>query len=135
LQRRDTGGRTVCSKVAPHRFYTTHGADRRLDRRGLGLEDLAGQPDRAVHHVDANRARMRGDVAEGRAHPRVKLPVVRRVICELIADARPETRYSIANGILLLASILVLGGDFWDKIRALFIREAKVQFPSIRGET
>ena len=35
----------------------------------------------------------------------------------------------------LVASILVLGGDFWDKIRALFIREAKVQFPSIRGET
>jgi hypothetical protein len=45
-------------------------------------------------------------------------------------DVAREIRYSLANDILLLASILVLGGDFWDKIRALFIREAKVQFPA-----
>jgi len=46
-------------------------------------------------------------------------------------DLAREIRYSLANDILLLASILVLGGDFWDKIRALFIREAKAQFPSV----
>ncbi|HEY7185226.1 MAG TPA: hypothetical protein VH436_01695 [Vicinamibacterales bacterium] len=40
-----------------------------------------------------------------------------------------EIRYSLAIDLLLLASILVLGGDFWDKIRALFIREAKARFP------
>jgi hypothetical protein len=41
-----------------------------------------------------------------------------------------EVRYSLAIDLLLLASILVLGGDFWDKIRALFIREAKARFPA-----
>ena len=46
-----------------------------------------------------------------------------------------EIGYSLANDILLFASILVLGGDFWDKIRALFIREAKVQFPSVPGNS
>jgi hypothetical protein len=50
-------------------------------------------------------------------------------------DVEREIRYSLANDLLLIASILVLGGEFWDKIRALFIREAKVQFPSIRGES
>jgi hypothetical protein len=45
-------------------------------------------------------------------------------------DIAREIRTSIAIDLLLLASILVLGGDFWDKIRALFIREAQVQFPA-----
>jgi hypothetical protein len=30
---------------------------------------------------------------------------------------------------LLLVSLFVLGGDFWDKLRALFIRDARVVFP------
>ena len=46
-----------------------------------------------------------------------------------------EIRSSLAIDVLLLASILVLGGDFWDKIRALFIREAKVQFPSVHRDS
>jgi hypothetical protein len=29
----------------------------------------------------------------------------------------------------LLVSLFVLGGDFWDKLRALFIGEAKAVFP------
>ncbi len=29
----------------------------------------------------------------------------------------------------LLCPLLVLGGDFWDKLRALFVRDAKAQFP------
>jgi hypothetical protein len=41
-----------------------------------------------------------------------------------------EVRYSLAIDLLLLASILVLGGDFWDKVRALFIHRAKTQFPA-----
>lgn len=41
-----------------------------------------------------------------------------------------EVRYSLAIDLLLLASILVLGGDFWDKVRALFIHKAKTQFPA-----
>ena len=28
-----------------------------------------------------------------------------------------------------IASLFVLGGDFWDKLRALFVRDAKAVFP------
>ena len=35
--------------------------------------------------------------------------------------------YAIGGDILLLASLFVLGGDFWDKIRSLFIHEAEVR--------
>lgn len=34
--------------------------------------------------------------------------------------------YAIAGDALLLASLFVLGGDFWDKVRALFIHSDKV---------
>jgi hypothetical protein len=36
---------------------------------------------------------------------------------------------AMAGDLLLVASLFLLGGDFWDKLRALFIREAKVVFP------
>jgi hypothetical protein len=29
-----------------------------------------------------------------------------------------------------VASLFVLGGDFWDKLRALFVHEARVVFPA-----
>jgi hypothetical protein len=35
---------------------------------------------------------------------------------------------AIAGDVLLLASLFVLGGEFWDKLRALFIYEAQAQF-------
>jgi hypothetical protein len=40
------------------------------------------------------------------------------------------TRYIIivASDLLFLASLFVLGGDFWDKLRALFIYKAKARF-------
>jgi hypothetical protein len=61
------------------------------------------------------------------------LGLLDRYLDYLMANAiAPEIRSSLAIDVLLLASILVLGGDFWDKVRALFIREAKAQFP-IRG--
>ena len=28
-----------------------------------------------------------------------------------------------------IMSLFVLGGDFWDKLRALFVRQAKAVFP------
>ena len=34
---------------------------------------------------------------------------------------------SVIGDLMLIASLFVLGGDFWDKIRALFIHGAKVQ--------
>jgi hypothetical protein len=36
--------------------------------------------------------------------------------------------FAIGGDILILASLLVLGGDFWDKIRSLFIHDAEVHF-------
>lgn len=41
--------------------------------------------------------------------------------------------FAIAGDVLLVASLLVLGGDFWDKLRALFIRNAKAEFPTRRS--
>jgi hypothetical protein len=32
---------------------------------------------------------------------------------------------------VLLTSLFVLGGDFWDKLRALFVYDAKVHYPSL----
>jgi len=41
-----------------------------------------------------------------------------------------HTRYIIviASDVMFLASLFVLGGDFWDKLRALFIYKAKARF-------
>jgi len=36
---------------------------------------------------------------------------------------------ALMGDLLLLVSLFVLGGDFWDKLRALFVREATVVFP------
>ena len=33
---------------------------------------------------------------------------------------------------MFLASLFVLGGDFWDKLRSLFVREARAVFPQKR---
>ncbi len=37
--------------------------------------------------------------------------------------------YALSGDVLLLASFIVLGGDFWDKVRALFVHRAKAHFP------
>ena len=36
---------------------------------------------------------------------------------------------ALAGDLMLLISLFVLGGDFWDKLRALFVREARIQWP------
>jgi hypothetical protein len=36
--------------------------------------------------------------------------------------------FAIGGDILILASLLILGGDFWDKICSLFIHDAEVHF-------
>ncbi len=37
---------------------------------------------------------------------------------------------NIAADVMFISSLFVLGGDFWDKLRALFLYDAKVQFPN-----
>jgi hypothetical protein len=44
-----------------------------------------------------------------------------------------EFGYAIVGDVLLLVSLFVLGGDFWDKLRALFIGGAKAVFPTKTG--
>ncbi len=39
--------------------------------------------------------------------------------------------FAIGGDILILASLLVLGGDFWGKIRSLFIHDAEAHFPQL----
>jgi len=36
----------------------------------------------------------------------------------------------VASDVIFMASLFVLGGDFWDKLRALFIYKAKARFDS-----
>ena len=40
---------------------------------------------------------------------------------------------NLALDLTIVASLFVLGGDFWDKLRALFLHEARVVFPSARN--
>jgi hypothetical protein len=40
-----------------------------------------------------------------------------------------EWIYHVVSDVLLLISLFVLGGDFWEKIRALFFHQAKAMFP------
>jgi hypothetical protein len=46
-----------------------------------------------------------------------------------LRQQHPRT-VAMAGDLLLLLSLFLLGGDFWDKLRALFIRDAKAVFPT-----
>ena len=46
-----------------------------------------------------------------------------------LATALAATGETVAGDLLLLASLFVLGGDFWDKLRSLFSHGATVVFP------
>jgi len=52
-----------------------------------------------------------------------------------LPDASPQ-RFWICLGadVTFLASLFVLGGDFWDKLRALFVREARAVFPGTEAQ-
>ncbi len=66
------------------------------------------------------------------------VPIIFGWLAPYAADLVPgylgnEFTYAIVGDLLLLASLFVLGGDFWDKLRALFIGGAKVVFPKTTG--
>jgi hypothetical protein len=66
------------------------------------------------------------------------VPIVFGWLAPYAADLIPgysgdEFTYAIVGDLLLLVSLFVLGGDFWDKLRALFIGGAKVVFPKTTG--
>ena len=41
--------------------------------------------------------------------------------------------FAVTGDILFFSSLFVLGGDFWDKLRALFVHGAKAHFPGVHG--
>jgi hypothetical protein len=41
---------------------------------------------------------------------------------------------NIIGDVLLISSLFVLGGDFWDKLRGLFIHKAKIKMPARGSE-
>ena len=46
-----------------------------------------------------------------------------------LPDQSPQRLYvNLAADFLFLTSLFVLGGDFWDKLRALFVYDARAQF-------
>lgn len=51
-----------------------------------------------------------------------------------LPDSSPQRLYvNLAADFIFLSSLFVLGGDFWDKLRALFIYDARVEF-GLRAE-
>ena len=62
------------------------------------------------------------------------VPIIFGWLVPYVADYIPgyrgnELTYAIFGDLLLLFSLFVLGGDFWDKLRALFVGGAKVVYP------
>ena len=62
------------------------------------------------------------------------IPIFLAWISPYLAELAPSIgRNTIRDGVigdaLLLIGLLLLGGDFWDKLRAFFVRNAKVAFP------
>jgi hypothetical protein len=48
----------------------------------------------------------------------------------VLPGGREATPFYLKGGdVMQILSLFVLGGDFWDKLRSLFIREAKAVFP------
>jgi hypothetical protein len=53
-----------------------------------------------------------------------------------LPDASPWRLWvNLGADAMFLTSLFVLGGDFWDKLRALFVREARAVFPHEGGES
>ena len=47
----------------------------------------------------------------------------------MFGDRQPDIWYSVGGDVMFIASFFVLGGELWDKVRALFVHGAKAVFP------
>jgi len=43
--------------------------------------------------------------------------------------------FAVGGDLMLLSSLFVLGGDFWDKVRSLFVHDAEARFPVVTEAT
>ena len=62
------------------------------------------------------------------------VPLLIGLLSPYVGDALPlypeyQLQIAIASDILFVSSVLVLGGEFWDKLRGLFIHDARITFP------
>jgi len=62
------------------------------------------------------------------------IPLLIGLLSPYIGDMLPgyrerELPIAIASDILFISSLFVLGGEFWDKLRGLFIYRAGINFP------
>lgn len=49
---------------------------------------------------------------------------------EWLPDTSPYRLWiNISSDLIFLVSLFILGGDFWDKLRALFTKDARAHFP------
>jgi hypothetical protein len=44
-------------------------------------------------------------------------------------DAQVRLAVNITADLLFVLSLFILGGDFWDKLKSLFVYEARAKFP------
>lgn len=66
------------------------------------------------------------------------LPIVFGWVAPYAADLIPgfdrnEDVYYVAGDLIFLFSLIVLGGNFWDKLRSLFVHGARAEFPKPPG--
>jgi len=60
----------------------------------------------------------------------VLLGLLTPYVSHLVPDYESKRVYMAVGGdILFLTSLFVLGGDFWDKLKSLFVYESKAVFP------
>ncbi|MFN4140893.1 hypothetical protein [Aestuariivirga sp.] len=63
------------------------------------------------------------------------VPIVLAWVAPYVAEFAPSigrntVRDGVISDMLVLVGLVMLGGDFWDKLRALFLRDAKAVFPA-----
>ncbi|MFO0994937.1 MAG: hypothetical protein U1E67_23745 [Hyphomicrobiales bacterium] len=63
------------------------------------------------------------------------VPIILAWVAPYVAEFAPSigrntVRDGLIGDVVLIIGLVMLGGDFWDKLRALFVREAKVAFPN-----
>lgn len=61
-------------------------------------------------------------------------PLLIGFLSPYVGDALPwyaqrELQIAIASDVVLVSSLFVLGGEFWDKLRGLFINDARISLP------
>ncbi len=63
------------------------------------------------------------------------VPIILAWIAPYVAELAPSIgRHTVRDGVIgdvvLIIGLAMLGGGFWDKLRALFVRDAKAVFPN-----